>query len=154
MLRDVAAEKRARERAEAPTVKTEEQTRAEESGKEKVGAEKKEAKSEPPKSVWRRHFRPLPEAKAVDLFADVVGDAFILAIAGGLIIYEYVKAARKPDTNAMKMAELDQKLKDEKARIAELEETEKQQQKRVEALEEAVEALRNPAKKQRSLSIS
>src|SRR5271156_2147838 len=94
-LRDVAAEKRAKEKAEAPTVKTEEQTRSEEAAKEKAKSEKKEAKAEATKSVWRRKFRPLPEAKAVDLFADVIGDAFILAIGVGLIIYEYVKSSGK-----------------------------------------------------------
>lgn len=154
LLRDIAAEKRAKERAEAPTVKTEEQTRAEEAAKEKAGAEKKESKSEPSKSVWRRRFRPLPEAKAVDLFADVIGDAFILAIAGGLIIYEYVKAARKPDITSIKIAELEQELQEEKLRIAELEDTEKQQRKRIEAFEEVLEALKHPDKKQKALLIS
>jgi DNA repair exonuclease SbcCD ATPase subunit len=153
-LRDVAAEKRAKEIAEAPTVKTEEQTRAEEAAKEKAAAEKKEAKAEASKSIWKRKFRPLPEAKAVDLFADVIGDGFILAIAAGLIVYEYVKSRGKPDTNAVRIEELDQQLKEEKSRIEELEETEKRQQKRVEALEEALESLRNPAKKKRSLSLS
>ena len=153
-LRDVAAEKRAKERAEAPTVKTEEQTRAEEAVHEKAKAEKKEAKVEASKSIWRRKFRPLPEAKAVDLFADVIGDAFILVIGGALIIYEYIKSSRKPDTNAIKIAELDQQLKEEEARIAELEERERRQQEKVKALEIALEALRNHPGKKRSLSPS
>jgi len=153
-LRDVAAEKRAKEKAEAPTVKTEEQTRAEEAAHEKVRAEKREHKAEASKSVWRRKFRSLPEAKAVDLFADVIGDAFILVIGGALIIYEYVKSSRKPDTNAIKIAELDQQLKDEEARIVELEETERRQQEKVKALEDALEVLRNQPGKKRSLSIS
>lgn len=153
-LRDVTAEKRAKEKAEAPTVKTEEQTRAEEAAKEKAKAERKEAKAEVSKSVWRRKFRPLPEAKAVDLFADVIGDAFILAIGGGLIIYEYVKSSGKPDANAVKIAELDRQLKEEESRIAELEEIERKQQERVNALEDALEALRSHPSKKRSLSIA
>jgi hypothetical protein len=153
-LRDVAAEKRAKEKAEAPTVKTEEQTRAEEAAHEKAKAEKKEAKAEASKSIWRRKFRSLPEAKAVDLFADVIGDAFILAIGGALIIYEYVKSSRKPDTNAIKIAELDQQLKGEEARIAELEETERRQQEKVKALEDALEAMKNHPGKKWSVSIT
>lgn len=82
LLRDAAAERRAKEKAEAPTVKTEEQTKQEEAkAKEKAA----------PKSVWKRKFRPLPENKAVDLFADVVGDTFILLVAGGLILYEFIR---------------------------------------------------------------
>jgi optic atrophy 3 protein len=153
-LRDVSAEKRAKERAEAPTVKTEEQTRSEDQAKEKATTKEKEVKPEASKSVWKRKFRPLPEAKAVDLFADVVGDAFVLAIAGALIIYEYVRSKQKPDTNAIRIAELDEQLRGEEKRIAELEELERQQQKRVEMLEEALETLRNPPKKKRTFSLS
>ena len=80
---DKTAEKRAREKAEAPTVKTEEQTKAEEAAK-KYG----EKAPQREQSVWKRKFRPLPENKAVDLFADVIGDSFILLVAGGLILYE------------------------------------------------------------------
>ena len=103
------------------------------------------------KTMTLEQGKPLPEAKAVDLFADVIGDAFILAIGGALIIYEYVKSSRKPDTNAIKIAELDQQLKEEEARIVELEETEKRQQEKVKALEDALEALRNHPGKKRSL---
>lgn len=73
---DKTAEKRAKEKAEAPTVKTEEQTKEEEAAKKHAATKEKP----PPKeqSVWRRKFRPLPENKAVDLFADVIGDSFIL----------------------------------------------------------------------------
>jgi hypothetical protein len=73
---DKAAEKRAREKAEAPTVKTEEQMKEEEAAKKRAAAKG----APPPKeqSIWRRKFRPLPENKAVDLFADVIGDTFIL----------------------------------------------------------------------------
>lgn len=144
LLRDVAAEKRAKEKAEAPTVKTAEQTQAEEAAKAKAAAEKKDTIQAAAQSVWKRRFRQLPEEKAVDLFADVIGDAFILGIGGGLIIYEYVKSSKKPDTNAVKIAALEEELKEEKSRISELEETEKQQQQRVQALEEALEALKSP----------
>jgi hypothetical protein len=153
-LRDVAAEQRAKEKAEAPTVKTEEQMKADEAAKERAAARKAEEKHEASKSIWRRKFRPLPEAKAVDLFADVIGDSFILGIAGALIIYEYVKSKQKPDTNAVKLGELEERLKMGEKRVEELEEIEKRQLERVELLEEALEALRSQPARKRFLSIS
>lgn len=154
VLRDVAAEKRAKEKAEAPTVKTAEQMKADEAAKEKAAAKKAEEKHEASKSIWSRKFRPLPEAKAVDLFADVIGDSFILGIAGALIIYEYVKSKQKPDTNAVKMGELEERLKEGERRVEELEEVERKQQERVQLLEEALEALRTAPNKKRFLSVS
>lgn len=146
ILRDVAAEKRAKEKAEAPTVKTEEETKAEAEKEAKAGAKPKEHKhttNQLGKSVWRRTFRPLPEAKAVDLFADVLGDAFVLAVAGGLITYEYVKGKQKPDYNAEHIAELTEKLQEEERRIAELEESERGNRRSVQSLEQALEVMRN-----------
>ena len=122
LLKDSAAEKRAKEKAEAPTVKTEEQTRHDEEQKEKNAQKEKTASQDASKSVWKRKFRPLPEAKAVDLFADVIGDAFVLLVAGGLIIYEYVRSRGKPDANAEKIAELHSKLDALDAREKQLEE--------------------------------
>jgi len=153
-LRDVAAERRAKERAEAPTVKTEEQMKADEIAKEKQAAKDKEAAKEASKSIWKRKFRPLPEAKAVDLFADVVGDTFILTVASALIIYEYVRSKSKPDPNTEKIAELEATVKDEERRIQELEEAEKAQQRRVEVLEQALELLKSPPSKKGLLSLT
>jgi optic atrophy 3 protein len=147
-MRDVAAEKRAKEKAEAPTVKTAEQVKAEEdkaakAAKTGTAATKEKVVSyDASKSVWSRKFRPIPEAKAVDLFADVLGDAFVLLVAGGLITYEYIKAKSKPDQNSEKIAELAEMLKDEERRVAELEEIEKKQQHRVDVLEQALEFLK------------
>ena len=154
LLRDAAAERRAKERAEAPTVKTEEQTLHDEAQKEKNAAKAKAEKKEAAKSIWRRKFRSLPEEKAVDLFADVIGDSFILIIASGLILYEYLRAKGKPDVQAEKMAELNQKLKELDQRESELEEAEKQRQKRVEVLEQALEEMRKTTGKKKLLSLS
>ncbi|KAH8814221.1 optic atrophy 3-like protein [Hyaloscypha sp. PMI_1271] len=151
LLRDAAAERRAKEKAEAPTVKTEEQMRHDEAMKEKNAAKEKAEKKEASKSIWRRRFRPLPENKAVDLFADVIGDSFILLIASGLILYEYIRAKGKPDVNAEKIAELNEKLKELDQREIELEEAEKARQKRVETLEQALEEIRKASGKRRSL---
>jgi len=144
LLRDKVAEKRAKERAEAPTVKTEEQTRAE----EKIAADKARQKeksgsaSESQQSVWKRRFRPLPETKAVDLFADVIGDAFILLVASGLIIYEYQKAATKPDTNAENIKALKAKLEELEQRDQMREKEESERRVRVETLEQAMEEMK------------
>jgi optic atrophy 3 protein len=141
LLRDVAAEKRAKERAEAPTAKTEEQTKADEA-KEKAASKEKTAQKETSKSVWRRKFRPLPETKAVDLFADVIGDSFILFVAGGLILYEYFKSKGKPDVQAEKMAEFNRKLEELEQREKELEETEKKRRAQFETLEKTLEEMK------------
>jgi hypothetical protein len=141
LLRDVAAERRAKEKAEAPTVKTEEQTKAGEA-KEKAASKEKTSQKETSKSVWRRKFRPLPETKAVDLFADVIGDSFILFVAGGLILYEYFKSKGKPDVQAEKMAEFNRKLEELEQREKELEETEKKRRAQFETLEKALEEMK------------
>jgi DNA repair exonuclease SbcCD ATPase subunit len=154
LLRDRAAELRAKEKAEAPTVKTEEQMKHEAAQKEKQAAKDKAAQKEASTSVWKRKFRPLPEAKAVDLFADVIGDSFILLVAGGLILYEYLRAKGKPDLNAERIAELNKKLEELDTREGELEEAEKQQKSRVETLEQAIEEMRKTTGKKKSLSVS
>lgn len=144
LLRDAAAEKRAKEKAEAPTVKTKEQTLHEEAlKKEKHAREKLVPRESASTSIWKRRFRPLPEEKAVDLFADVIGDSFILSIAAGLILYEYLRTRGKPDANAEKIAELNRKLEELEIRGRDLEEAERLQKDRVETLEQAIEVMRS-----------
>ncbi|KFA64113.1 hypothetical protein S40285_00791 [Stachybotrys chlorohalonatus IBT 40285] len=149
LLRNPAAERRAKELAEAPTVKTEEQIKRDEATK----AKEKHRSEHPPsgttaklpfQNVWKRKFRPLPEAKAVDLFADVVGDAFILGVAGGLIIYEYWKALQKPDANKQRIEELTERFEELEKREKQLAEAEEKQQRRFESLEEALRSLKDP----------
>jgi hypothetical protein len=146
LLRDVAAERRAKEKAEAPTVKTEQQTKADEA-KEKAGVKDKSTSKEASRSIWKRKFRPLPETKAVDLFADVIGDSFILLIASGLIMYEYFRGKGKPDAQAEKMAEFTRKLEELEQREHELEEMEKGHRAQVETLEQALEEMKKGNKK-------
>ncbi|PNP42946.1 hypothetical protein TGAM01_v201582 [Trichoderma gamsii] len=152
LLRDPEAERRAREQAEAPTVKTEQQLKKEEQAKQKA---KKNNEPEPgshPKftlqNVWRRKFRPLPEGKAVDLFADVAGDTFILGVAGALIIYEYYKSSQKPDANKERLEELNRRFEELQKKEEELADAEQRQRQRFESLEEALRALKDPKTKQ------
>ena len=154
LLRDFDAERRAKERAEAPTVKTEEQTKRDDDAKAK-SKPKQSKSSESTKStstsfasVWRRKFRPLPEAKAVDLFADVIGDTFILGVATGIILYEYWKSSQKPDANKERLEELKWKLETLTVKEDELAKREEQQRQRFETLEEALRALKDPKTKQ------
>ncbi|PKS06402.1 hypothetical protein jhhlp_007150 [Lomentospora prolificans] len=151
LLRNVDAEMRAKELAEAPTVKTKEQVEKEEASKKEgssSGSGSSGSKSRPKwQSVWKRKFRQLPEAKAVSLFADVVGDAFILGVAGGLLIFEYWRASQKPDQNLERIKALTDKIEEMKLREEELVELEEKQRVRMDRLEEALRVLRDPKTK-------
>jgi septal ring factor EnvC (AmiA/AmiB activator) len=158
LLRDPDAERRAKEKAESPTVKTEEQQKRDDEHQRRSGTNKEPHKSSssgstrrstlPFQNVWRRKFRPLPEAKAVDLFADVIGDTFILGVAGGLIVYEYWKAQQKPDTNQERLDELNRRFDELQKKEEELQSAEETQRKRFESLEDALRALQDPKTKQ------
>ncbi|KAH6895212.1 optic atrophy 3-like protein [Thelonectria olida] len=148
LLRNPEAERRAKEKAEAPTVKTEAQTKHEEELKQKHGPEAVTKKKVPFQSVWTRKFRALPEAKAVDLFADVIGDVFILSVAVALIVYEYWKGAQKPDANKERIDELNARFEELKQKEEELAAAEEKQRQRFESLEEALRGLKDPKTKQ------
>lgn len=151
LLRNPEAEARAKEKAEAPTVKTKEQVEKEEQLKAKYGTAPKE--SPPWKkisgiSVWKRQFKPLPEAKAVDLFADVIGDGFILMVAAVLIIYETWRSSSKPDANKEKIEALAKQFQELQQREQEHEEQERRQQERIQQLEEVLRTFKDPSTKQ------
>ncbi|RYP24724.1 hypothetical protein DL765_000270 [Monosporascus sp. GIB2] len=151
LLRDVEAEIKAKEKAETPTVKTKEQTEKEDAIRAKHGATNKDGrikKTLPFISIWRRKFRPLPEAKAVDLFAEVVGDAFILLVAASIILYESHRQSQKPDSNAEQIKELSQRFDELEKRERDLEEAEKQYHSRVQTLEQALRGFKDPKTKQ------
>ncbi|KAK3984698.1 hypothetical protein QBC44DRAFT_10251 [Cladorrhinum sp. PSN332] len=149
-LRNSESLQKAREKAETPTVKTEEQVKREEELKAKYGTTPRESHPviQATQSIWKRKFRPLPEAKAVDLFADVIGDTFILTVAGALITYEYWKASQKPDKNRETIESLEEQIEDLKRRGSELEEAEKAQRERMELIETALRAFKDPKTKQ------
>lgn len=163
ILRNSSAEKRAREKAEAaetPTVKTKEQVDKEtrekakdDADRAKYGTTAKESHPatlvvNPGASVWRRKFRPLPEAKAVDLFADVIGDGFILVIASALVIYEYWRASAKPDANTERIKELADEIEALKAAEEAHGRDEQRRESRILAMEAALRGFRDPKTKQ------
>lgn len=151
LLKNTDAERRAKEKAEAPTVKTKEQIEKEEQMKAKYGSTAKESHLSqrfPKVSLWRRQFKPLPEAKAVDLFADVIGDAFILFVAMTLIVYETWRASTKPDKNKEKIEDLTRQFEELRKKEQECEEEEKRQQSRILQLEEVLRNYKDPKTKQ------
>lgn len=152
LLRNVEAERIAKEKAEAPTVKTKEETEKEIKKEESVKAQGSTTKEAPKSilrpSVWKRKFRPLPEAKAVDLFADVIGDGFILLVASGIIIYEYYRSSQKPDANLERIKQLKEELEELKRVEAEHLEEEKRKESRILAMEAALRNFRDPKTKQ------
>ncbi len=154
LLRNVEAEMKAKEKAETPTVKTKEQMekeiQKEEAARAKYGTTAKESHParEVPSSPWKRKFRPLPEAKAVDLFADVVGDAFILIVGGVLVIYEYYRSSSKPDANLERIKELNRQLDELREKEEKLTAEESRQESRILAMEAALRNYRDPKTKQ------
>lgn len=151
LLRNSTAERTAKEKAEAPTVKTKEQIEKEEQRKALGVATAKESltsRRHAGVSVWRRKFKPLPEGKAVDLFADVIGDGFILLVATILIIYETWRSSSKPDANKERIEELTQRFQELQRRDQEHEEEEKRQQSRILQLEEVLRNYKDPKTKQ------
>ncbi|GAP83453.1 putative OPA3-like protein [Rosellinia necatrix] len=150
LLRNVEAEIKAKEKAETPTVKTKEEVEKEEAIKAKQGASNHETRPNrysPITSIWRRKFRPLPEAKAVDLFADVIGDSFILFVAAALILFEYHRSTQKPDANLDRIAKLTERFEELERREMALEEAEKQHRDRTALLEDTLRLLDNPKTK-------
>lgn len=151
LLRNTDAERRAKEKAEAPTVKTKEQVEKEQQQKAKSGSTAKETnqwKSPLRPSVWKRQFKSLPEGKAVDLFADVIGDGFILFVATALILYETWRSSSKPDRNKERIEELDKQFEELQLRAKDHEEEERRQQSRILQLEEILRNYKDPKTKQ------
>lgn len=151
LLRDADAERKAKEKAEAPTVKTKEQVEKEEQRKAKYGSIAKDAsqwRNPLRNSVWKRQFKPLPEGKAVDLFADVIGDGFILFVATALILYETWRSSIKPDKNKEMIEELNKRFEELQLRERDHEEEERRQQSRILQLEEVLRNYKDPKTKQ------
>ncbi|KAI0974265.1 optic atrophy 3-like protein [Xylaria arbuscula] len=150
LLRNTDAETKAKEKAEAPTVKTKEEAEKEEEIRAKYGATNREIrakKSFPITTIWRRKFRPLPEAKAVDLFAEVIGDAFILFVATALILFEYQRSTQKPDANLEKITQLTERFEELERREKQLEEAEREHRDRTAIVEDVLRQLNDPKTK-------
>lgn len=87
-----AAAARLQKLKQIPTVKTEAQTRADEAA---AALEKERAAAPHPSPLPRPRVKPLPESKAIDMGATFISEGFMFAVAGGLIVYESLRAKRK-----------------------------------------------------------
>ncbi|KAL8872188.1 MAG: hypothetical protein Q9174_002141 [Haloplaca sp. 1 TL-2023] len=139
LLQDHAAVDRqiAREAAEAlakkqkqdiPTVKTEAQTKADES----AVAKEKDRVSGKVKAASKPKIRPLSETKAIDAGANFASETFLLGVGVGLLFFERWWSSRKESNRREDVAD----------RIAELEESERSARKGLVELEKELLRLR------------
>ncbi|KAF2278108.1 uncharacterized protein EI97DRAFT_245358 [Westerdykella ornata] len=118
IAKEVAAAEAARKKDAIPTVKTEEETKAEEAmtEKEKEAARKRLESRKP-------RIRPLSEAKAIETGANFVAETFIFAVAVSVIVFEQWRQRRKAQNQRDDIREdLEEIQKDLKGLKAELEE--------------------------------
>lgn len=142
LIKDSTARKRVKDKTEPLVTNTEQKNMAEMKYLKDTARDKSISK-DVPLSVWKRKFRPLPEGKAVELFANVLGDTFVLLVAGTLISYEYVRTKGKPDVNAEKIAELYNKLEQLDRRERDLENVNNDVKIKLEALETTISEVKN-----------
>ena len=121
--REAAEHQAKKNKLEAPTVKTEAQTKADEAAAAKE-KEKGTEKSKPSSSSKPR-IRPLSEAKAIDAGANFVSESFLLLIGIGLILFENWRrgekeTSRREDVNE-KIRELEGSEKSARKALVELE---------------------------------
>lgn len=136
--REAAEAQAAKHKHEAPTVKTEAQTLADEEKaiKEKEREERGEKKvKEPAKSKVK--IRPLSEAKAIDSGANFVSETFLLLVGVALILGENWRQNRKQKSRREDVAD----------RIGELEEYEKFARKGLVEMEKEILRLRGKDRK-------
>ncbi|KAK3639347.1 hypothetical protein LTR56_012515 [Elasticomyces elasticus] len=129
ILHDAEAQQRMHEReqraaedrkmkAEAPTVRSEAEQKKYEEDKERAEKEgesmpKPEEKKEPAKLK----IRPLSEAKAIELGANFFSEAFIFAVAAGLLVWDSWRSRRKESARRDDVAEKLAELETEVARL-------------------------------------
>jgi optic atrophy 3 protein len=117
--KELQAAEAARQKAAAPTVKTEEEMKAEEAmtEKEKDAIRKKLEDRKP-------RIRPLSEQKAIETGANFVAETFIFAVGIGVIVFEQWRQRRKAknarDDIREDLEDLQNELKTVKAELAEI----------------------------------
>jgi len=124
-----AAEALAKKReTEIPTVKTEAETKAEES----LSAKEKKEIADKVKSSSKPKIRPLSEAKAIDSGATFISETFLFGVALSTIIFESWRQRRKEANRRGDVAD----------KLRELEEKDKIQRQLLEELQREIEELR------------
>jgi hypothetical protein len=118
--KEVAAAKAARDKAATPTVKTEEEMKAEEEMTEKEKEDIKKRTEE----RFKPRIRPLSEQKAIETGANFVAEAFIFAVGISVIVFEQWRQRRKAknarDDIREDLEELQIELKTVKSELEEL----------------------------------
>jgi len=104
-----AVEAKARKlKAEAPTAKTEAQTKADDGAKEKSKSGSDSKSSTAPKA----RIRPLSEAKAIDSGANFISEAFLFFVGASVILFESWRSRRKETSRRLDVAERINELED------------------------------------------
>ncbi|KAL1960996.1 hypothetical protein VTO42DRAFT_4884 [Malbranchea cinnamomea] len=128
MARDAAEAAAKKQKAQIPTVKTEAQMKADLAAEAKL----EKAAHEAAKPLPMPRIRPLSEAKAIDMGANFISEAFLFLVAAGVIVFESLRARRKETSRREDVAD----------RLAELEESEKAARRALVALEHEILRLR------------
>lgn len=118
--KEVAAAKAARDKHATPTVKTEEEMKAEEDMTEKEKEDIKKRTEE----RFKPRIRPLSEQKAIETGANFVAETFIFAVGISVIVFEQWRQRRKAknarDDIREDLEELQIELKTVKSELEEL----------------------------------
>ena len=115
--KDAAAKKA---KAEAPTVKTEAQSQADELS----GTKGKDKEADKAKKAHQPRIRPLTEAKAIEIGANFISETFIFAVGASLIFFERWYSNSKENNRRSDIAD----------RLAELEKRDEEMKKEIEDL--------------------
>jgi hypothetical protein len=120
IAKEVAAAEARRKQSQAPTVKTEEETKAEEA----MTKEEREAARKKVEAARKPRIRPLSEAKAIETGANFLAESFIFAVGISVIVFEQWRQRRKAqnqrDDIREDLEELQQELKIVKAELEEM----------------------------------
>jgi hypothetical protein len=118
--KEVQIAEAARQKAAMPTVKTEEETKAEEAMTEK----EKEAIRKKAEERVKPRIRPLSEQKAIEMGANFAAETFIFAVGIGVILVEQWRQRRKArnarDDIREDLEEMQTELKAVKAELEEI----------------------------------
>lgn len=107
VAKEAAEAKAKKHKAEAPTVKTEAQTKADDA-KEKGRSVSDSKSSAAPKA----RIRPLSEAKAIDSGANFISEAFLFFVGASVILFEAWRSRRKETSRRLDVAEKINELED------------------------------------------
>jgi len=99
VAKEVAEAKARKQKADAPTVKTEAQTKADDKEKSKSGSESKSS------AAPKARIRPLSEAKAIDSGANFISEAFLFFVGASVILFESWRSRRKETYRRLDIAE-------------------------------------------------